>query len=113
MNHLEHLGGCPVIPLYSALRRMGLDYDDPPGPRIRCVEAGPAYADDLTTGIAVVSDGSRDGVVSHANLDELKSPLKVRWAQDSGDLLRIYQRELGRIGLARSVNVAMLMHDMQ
>jgi hypothetical protein len=64
-------------------------------------------------GIAVVSDAERHGVAS-ANYDtnERENPC-IQWADDDGQLLRLYQGEMRRLGMVRSVNVHLLMGHMQ
>jgi len=114
-SHIAALPSCPIMPIDGALRRIGFDMSTD---RTPCLVEARYTADDLgvedlTAGLAVVRDGLMRGVVSHATLDELDSPLVVQWARDEGELLRLYQRAMKRCGFERSANVFALMGEMQ
>jgi hypothetical protein len=109
---LLSLPACKIFLIERALKRMGYSYESPR----RCVAMEEGGRDDdgeTAYGLALVVDGDRRGVASALYGGEERDAPRVRWASNDGDLLRIYQAEMRRVGADGSVHVCTLLGDMQ
>ena len=105
---LDGLPASRVFIIERALLRTGFAYDGPRRPGMMEED------ENQTCGMSTVHDGERDGVASaDYTTSEVGAPV-IRWANSRGELLRIWQQEMRRLGgRVGRINLPILMGDMQ
>lgn len=108
--NVEKLPACPCMPIVQALERAG--YRGTSIGERRWLRAEENEGGSMGLAI-IIGDNERSGVASAVYATEEREHPRIEWADSAGELSRLYQGAMRRVGMSRSVNVGTLMGALQ